>query len=154
LLVNSLTIDGSVIFLVPKKHHDEIIDQLQDNAAVIEQAELYKENIRQNPPSYLTKPNILNNYIQVMLNTIQCLISSMIIEENIYNDHALIVFHQIITIAMLLYYYEYYHTIHVLNFINFINCNLNCNIINHINSFLSIILIIFNHYFQYNYHLN
>ena len=52
LLVNSLTIDGNVIF-IPKKHHDEIIDQLQDNAAVVEQAELYKENIRQNPPSYL-----------------------------------------------------------------------------------------------------
>jgi|LauGreStaDraftv2_3_1035109.scaffolds.fasta_scaffold271351_2 meiotically up-regulated gene 157 (Mug157) protein len=53
LLVYSLTIDGNVIFLIPKKHHDEIIDQLQDNAAVVEQAELYKENIRQNPPSYL-----------------------------------------------------------------------------------------------------
>ena len=65
--------------------------------AVVEQAELYKENIRKNPPSYLTKPNILNNYIQVMLNAIQCLISSLIIEKNIYNDHALVVFHQIIT---------------------------------------------------------
>ena len=60
MLVNSLTIDGNVIFLIPRKHHDEIIDshdeiidQLQDNAAVVEQAELYKENIRQNPPSYL-----------------------------------------------------------------------------------------------------
>ena len=41
LLVYSLTIDGNVIFLIPKKHHDEIIDLLQDNAAVVEQAELY-----------------------------------------------------------------------------------------------------------------
>ena len=47
-----------------------------------------------------------------MLNAIQCLISSLIIEKNIYNDHALVVFHQIITIAVRLYYYDIlsYHT--------------------------------------------
>jgi hypothetical protein len=38
------------------KHHDEIIDQLQDNAALVEQAELDDEHIRQNPPSYLIYP--------------------------------------------------------------------------------------------------
>ena len=49
-------VDGNVILSIPKKHYDEIIDQLQDNAAVTEQAELDDENIRQNPPSYLTNP--------------------------------------------------------------------------------------------------
>jgi len=110
LLVNSLTRDGNLVFLVPKKHHDEIIDQLQDNAAVIEQAELYKENIRQNPPSYLTNPNVLNNYIQVTLNTIQCLISSMIIEGYIYNDRASIFINHNNSYAFVLLSILSYHT--------------------------------------------
>jgi hypothetical protein len=58
--------DGNLIFLVPKKHHDEVVDQLQDNAAVIEQAELDEENIRQNPPSYLTNPKKKTDYVAAL----------------------------------------------------------------------------------------
>jgi hypothetical protein len=58
--------DGNVIFLIPKKHHDEIIDQLQTNAALVEQAELTEENIRQNPPSYLTNPKKRADYVAAL----------------------------------------------------------------------------------------
>ena len=52
--------------MIPKKHYDEIIDQLQDNAAVTEQAELDDENIRQNPPSYLTNPKKKADYVAAL----------------------------------------------------------------------------------------
>jgi hypothetical protein len=64
--VNWQSINGSVIFLIPKKHYDEIIDQLQDNAALVEQAELDEENIRQNPPSYLTNPKKKADYVAAL----------------------------------------------------------------------------------------
>jgi len=59
-------VDGNVILSIPKKHYDEIIDQLQDNAAVTEQAELDDENIRQNPPSYLTNPKKKADYVAAL----------------------------------------------------------------------------------------
>jgi len=66
LPVNWATVDGNVIFLIPKKHYDEIIDQLQDNAALVEQAELDDENIRQNPPSYITNPKKKADYVAAL----------------------------------------------------------------------------------------
>ena len=38
--IQSFVKDGNLIFLIPKKHYDEVIDQLQTNAAIVEQAEL------------------------------------------------------------------------------------------------------------------
>ena len=64
--INSFAKDSNVIFLIPKKHHDEIIDQLQTNAALVEQAELTEENIRQNPPSYITNPKKKADYVAAL----------------------------------------------------------------------------------------
>lgn len=66
MTVKCSTINGNVIFLIPKKHYDEIIDQLQDNAALVEQAELDEENIRQYPPSYLTNPKKKADYVAAL----------------------------------------------------------------------------------------